>query len=144
MIYKTIFCNIKNNIAVAILNCPNAMNALHTQMWAKITHSVRESGKIARVIALTGAGSAFCLGQDLRVGANPADIDLKRTLKDKYMLMSEAITTCRIPRIASVNGPAAGAGANLAPAADVVIGAESTYLLQAFARLGLISDVGGT
>ena len=60
------------------------------------------------------------------------------------MPMSEAITTYRISTIASVNGPAAVAGANLAPAADVVIGAESTYLLQAFARLGLISDVGGT
>ena len=96
------------------------------------------------MIALTGAGPPFCSGQDLGAGANPADIDLKRTLKDKYMLMSEAITTCRILTIASVNGAAAGAGANLAPATDVVIGAESTYFLQVFNRLGLISDVGGT
>ena len=81
------------------------------------------------MIALTGVACAFCSGQDLGAGANPADIDLKRTLKDEYMPMSEAITTCRIPTIASVNGPAAGAGANLAPAADVMIGAESTYLL---------------
>ena len=96
------------------------------------------------MIALTGEGRAFCSGQDLGAGENPVDIDLERTSKDEYMPMSEAITTCRIPTIASVNGPAAGARDNLAPAADVVIGAESTYLLQAFARLGLISDVGGT
>ena len=96
------------------------------------------------MIALTGVGHAFCLGHDLGAGANPADIDLERTLKDEYRPMSEAITTCRIPTIASVNGPAAGAGTNLAPAADVVISAELTYLLQAFTRLGLISDVGGT
>ena len=90
MIYKTISCDIKNNIAVAILNCPNAMNALHTQMWAKITHSVRESGKIARVIVLTRVGRAFWLGQDLGEGVNPAGIDLERTLKDEYMPMSES------------------------------------------------------
>ena len=96
------------------------------------------------MIALTGAGSAFCLGQDLRVGANPADIDLERILKDEYMPMLQAMTTYLIPKIAAINGPAEGAGDNLALAADVVIGAESTYLLQAFTRLGLISDVGGT
>ena len=121
-------------------NRPDFMNALNTQIWAEITHAVRESGKIA----LTGVACEFCSGQDLGAGANPADIDLKRTLKDEYMPMSEAITTCRIPTIASVNGPAAGARDNLAPAADVVIGPESTYLLQALTRLGLISDVGGT
>ena len=129
MIYKTIFCNIKNDIAVVMHNCPDFMNALNTQMLAEIIHAVRKSGKIVRVIALTGVGRAFCLGQNLGAGANYADIDLERTLKNEYMPMSEAITTCRIPRIASVNGPAAGAGANLAPAADVVIGAESTYFL---------------
>jgi len=60
------------------------------------------------------------------------------------MPMSEAITTCRNPTIASVNGPAAGAGTNLAPAADVVIGAEPVYLMQAFTRIDLILDVSGT
>ena len=144
MIYKTIFCNIKNNTAVVMHNRPDFMNALNTQMLAEITHAVRESGKIARVIALTGAGHTFCQGQDLVAGENPADTDLERTLKDEYMPMSEAIATRRSLTIASMNGPAAVAGANLAPAADVVIGAESTYLLQAFTRLGLISDVGGT
>ena len=144
MIYKTIFCNIKNNTAVVMHNRPDFMNALNTQMLTEVTHAVRESGKIARVIALTGAGRAFCSGQDLGASANPADTDLERTLKNEYMPMSEAIATRRIPTIASINGPAAVAGANLAPAADVVSGAESTYLLQAFTRLGLISDVGGT
>ena len=63
-------------------NRPDFINALNTQMLAEITHAVRESGKIAHVIALIRAGRAFCSGQDLRAGANPADIDLERTLKD--------------------------------------------------------------
>jgi 2-(1,2-epoxy-1,2-dihydrophenyl)acetyl-CoA isomerase len=105
------------------------MNALNTQMRAKITYTVRESGKIARVVVLTGASRAFCSGQGLGGGANPANIDLERTLKDEYMPMFAAIITCPVPTIAAVNGPAAGAGANLALAADVVIGAESACFL---------------
>jgi len=144
MIYETIACAINDGVAVVTLNRPDVMNALNSQMRAELTHAVRESGKTARVVVLTGAGRAFCSGQDLGAGANPADIDLERTLKDEYMPMLEAITTCPVPTIAAVNGPAAGAGANLALATDVVIGAESAYFLQAFTRIGLIPDAGGT
>ena len=144
MIYETINCEINDNIAVVTLDRPTVMNALNAQMRAEITHAVCESGKLAGVVVLTGAGRAFCSGQDLGVGANPADIDLERTLKDEYVPMLEAITKCPVPTIAAVNGPAAGAGANLALAADVVIGAESAYFLQAFTRIGLIPDAGGT
>ena len=140
MIYEKITCKINDDIALVTLNRPEVMNALNTQMRAEITHAVRESGKIARVVVLTGAGRAFCSGQDLGGGANPANIDLERTLKDEYMPMLAAITTCPVPTIAAVNGPAAGAGANLALAADVVIGAESAYFLQAFTQIGLIPD----
>jgi 2-(1,2-epoxy-1,2-dihydrophenyl)acetyl-CoA isomerase len=125
MIYETITCKINDDIALVTLNRPEVMNALNTQMRAEITYAVRESGKIARVVVLAGAGRAFCSGQGLGGGANPANIDLERTLKDEYMPMFAAITTCPVPTIAAVNGPAAGAGANLALAADVVIGAES-------------------
>ena len=75
-------------------NSPDLMNSLYTQMLAEITHAVRESGKIARVIALTWARRAFCQVQDLGASANSADIYLKRALKDEYMPMSEVITTC--------------------------------------------------
>ena len=129
MIYETITCEINDDIAVVTLNRPDVMNALNKQMRAEITHAVRESGGIARVVVLTGAGRAFCSGQDLGAEANPVDIDLERTLKDEYMPMLAAISTCPVPTIAAVNGPAAGAGANLALAADVVIGAESAYFL---------------
>ena len=68
------------------------MNALNTQMRAEITHAVRESGETARVVVLTGAGRAFCLGQDLGAGADPTDIDLECFLKDEYMPMLDAIS----------------------------------------------------
>jgi 2-(1,2-epoxy-1,2-dihydrophenyl)acetyl-CoA isomerase len=76
--------------------------------------------------------------------ANTADIDLERTLRDEYLPMLTAIYECPIPTIAAVNGAAAGAGANLALAADVVIATESAVFLQAFTRIGLIPDAGGT
>ena len=98
----------------------------------------------ARVVVLTGAGRAFCSGQDLGDRANAANLDLERTLRDEYTPMLTAIIDCPVPTIAAVNGAAAGAGANLALAADVVIASEAAFFLQAFTRIGLIPDAGGT
>ncbi|MFK7868294.1 MAG: enoyl-CoA hydratase-related protein [Roseobacter sp.] len=144
MIYQTLDCTQDNGIAVIRLNRPEKMNALTTQMRAEITYAVTEAGKTARVVVLTGNGKAFCSGQDLgdRVGA--ATLDLERTLRDEYAPMLRAIVECPVPTIAAVNGAAAGAGANLALAADVVIASQSAYFMQAFSRIGLIPDAGGT
>ncbi|MGB0799679.1 MAG: enoyl-CoA hydratase-related protein [Planktomarina sp.] len=144
MKYETITFEITDNIAIVTLDRPDVMNALNTQMRAEITHAVKDGGKRARVVVITGGGRAFCSGQDLGGDANPADIDLERTLRDEYMPMLDAITKCPVPTICAVNGPAAGAGANLALAADVVIAADTAYFLQAFSRIGLIPDAGGT
>lgn len=144
MNYTTIQLSIRDDIAVLTLNRPDVMNALNTQMRAEITHAVTEAGKSARVLVITGKGRAFCAGQDLGDRANAADIDLERTLRDEYLPMLTAIFECPIPTIAAVNGAAAGAGANLALAADVVIATRSAVFLQAFTRIGLIPDAGGT
>ncbi|MEL7092753.1 MAG: enoyl-CoA hydratase-related protein [Pseudomonadota bacterium] len=144
MNYETITYDLTDGIATVTLNRPEKMNALSTQMRAEITHAVTEAGKDARVVVITGAGKAFCSGQDLGDRANAADIDLERTLRDEYEPMISAIVNCRVPTIAAVNGAAAGAGANLALAADVVIAAESAYFMQAFTRIGLMPDAGGT
>ncbi|MYM54067.1 2-(1,2-epoxy-1,2-dihydrophenyl)acetyl-CoA isomerase [Rhodobacteraceae bacterium GS-10] len=120
------------------------MNALNTRMRAEIADAAREAAKSARVLVITGAGRAFCSGQDLSDRANAANLDLERTLRDEYAPMLKAIYDCPIPTICAVNGPAAGAGANLALAADVVIASESAYFMQAFTRIGLIPDAGGT
>ena len=144
MDYKAITLEITNNIATVTLSRPEVMNALNTQMRAEITHAVRAAEAEARVIVLTGQGRAFCSGQDLGDGGNAANLDLERTLRDEYVPMLKAIVDCRVPTISAVNGPAAGAGANLALAADVVIASEDAYFVQAFTRIGLIPDAGGT
>ncbi|WP_457648863.1 enoyl-CoA hydratase-related protein [Profundibacter sp.] len=144
MNYTTIKLAIRDDVAILTLNRPDVMNALNTQMRAEIAHAVKEAGTSARVLVITGAGRAFCSGQDLGDRANAADIDLERTLRDEYLPMLKAIFDCPIPTIAAVNGAAAGAGANLALATDVVIASESAMFLQAFTRIGLIPDAGGT
>jgi len=144
MNYSTIELSFRGDIAVLTLNRPDVMNALNTQMRAEITHAVLEAGKSTRVLVITGKGRAFCSGQDLGDRANAADVDLERTLRDEYLPMLKAIFDCPIPTIAAVNGAAAGAGANLALAADVVIASEGAMFLQAFTRIGLIPDAGGT
>jgi 2-(1,2-epoxy-1,2-dihydrophenyl)acetyl-CoA isomerase len=144
MDYQAITLVIRNDVAVITLNRPSVMNALNTQMRAEITHAVKAAEQEARVVIMTGAGKSFCSGQDLGDGGSAASLDLERTLRDEYVPMLKAIFDCRIPTISAVNGPAAGAGANLALAADVVIATESAYFVQAFTRIGLIPDAGGT
>lgn len=144
MQYKAIKLDIAEGIATITLSRPEVMNALNPQMRAEITHAVKAAEAEARVIVMTGAGRAFCSGQDLGDGGNAANIDLERTLRDEYIPMLRTIMNCALPTIAAVNGPAAGAGANLALAADVVIASEAAYFIQAFTRIGLIPDAGGT
>jgi 2-(1,2-epoxy-1,2-dihydrophenyl)acetyl-CoA isomerase len=144
MVYKTITYAVDEDVCVITLNRPDKMNALTAHMRAEILDALHHGEKDgARVIVITGAGGAFCSGQDLG-DASVGGLDLERGLRDEYNPMLKAISECRMPVIAAVNGPAAGAGANLALAADVVIAAESAYFMQAFTRIGLIPDAGGT
>ncbi|SPH17705.1 1,2-epoxyphenylacetyl-CoA isomerase [Defluviimonas aquaemixtae] len=144
MAYETITLEEADGIAVVTLNRPDVMNALNTKMRAEITEAVTKVAQTARVIVLTGTGRAFCSGQDLSDRASGEEFDLERTLAEEYEPMLRAILAAKVPFIAAVNGAAAGAGANLALAADVVIAAESASFIQAFARIGLIPDAGGT
>ena len=144
MDYQTILLDIEDDVAVLTLNRPDVMNALNSQMRAEILHALRVAQENARVLVLTGAGRAFCSGQDLGDAGNASQLDLERTLRDEYEPMLRRINDSPIPTIAAVNGPAAGAGANLALAADVVIASENASFLQAFTRIGLIPDAGGT
>ncbi|MDO8882352.1 MAG: enoyl-CoA hydratase-related protein [Pseudotabrizicola sp.] len=144
MEYQTITVTEDRGIATLALNRPEVMNALSTQMRAELLDAFRYAGKSARVIVLTGQGRAFCSGQDLGDRAKIAEIDLERTLRDEYEPLLRAIMDCPVPTIAAVNGAAAGAGANLALACDVVIAAHSASFIQAFTRIGLMPDAGGT
>jgi 2-(1,2-epoxy-1,2-dihydrophenyl)acetyl-CoA isomerase len=144
MHYQTITVLETGGIARLTLNRPEVMNALSTLMRAEVLDAVQDVQRRARVIVLTGAGRAFCSGQDLGDGAKVAQIDLERTLRDEYEPLLRAIMDCPVPTIAAVNGAAAGAGANLALACDVVIAAQSASFIQAFTRIGLMPDAGGT
>ena len=143
MDYETITYALTDDVAMITLNRADKMNALTTQMRAELTHAVTEGGRAARVVVLTGAGRAFCSGQDLADRAGGV-ADLEKTLREEYAPLLRAIINCPVPTIAAVNGPAAGAGANIALAADVVFASESAYFMQAFTRIGLIPDAGGT
>ena len=144
MIYTAITVSEDEGIGLITLNRPTLMNALNAQMRAEITAAVRDLGRRMRVLVITGEGRAFCSGQDLGDGVAVNQLDMGRTLREDYEPMLRAIYECPVPVICAVNGPAAGAGANLALAGDVVIAAQSAYFLQAFARIGLIPDAGGT
>ena len=144
MDYQTITYALRDGMAVITMNRAEKYNALSTQMRAEIAHAFTEAGRDARVVVITGAGKAFCSGQDLGDSITSNSIDLERTLRDEYAPMLRAIINCPVPTIAAVNGPAAGAGANLALATDVVFATQSAYFLQAFTRIGLIPDAGGT
>ena len=144
MEYDTLRVTGEDGVGVIVLNRPEVMNAMNKQMRAELTHALKDLGMSMRVLVLTGAGRAFCSGQDLGDGGNAAQIDLERTLREEYEPMLRAIYDAPVPVIAAVNGSAAGAGANLALAADVVIAAQTASFIQAFARIGLMPDAGGT
>jgi 2-(1,2-epoxy-1,2-dihydrophenyl)acetyl-CoA isomerase len=132
-----------DGIARITLNRPEVMNALNRPLRAALTAALR-AGWEARVIVLTGAGRGFCSGQDLGDAQGLDAASFEATLNDEYVPMIRAITEAPVPVIAAVNGVAAGAGANLALACDLVIAAESASFIQAFSRIGLIPDAGGT
>lgn len=144
MMYDALEYELKDGVATLTLNRPKVKNALNGQMRAEITHAVKKAGTEARVVVLTGAGDAFCSGQDLGDGGSAAQLDLERTLRDEYVPMLRTIIECPVPTIAAVNGAAAGAGANLALVTDVVIASQKAVFVQAFTRIGLIPDAGGT
>ncbi|MCF3974583.1 enoyl-CoA hydratase-related protein [Paracoccus salsus] len=142
MNFETIKFGINGGIATLILNRPQVMNALNGRMRAEITRALTTLPPEVRCVVITGSGKAFCSGQDLTDAG--AALDLEATLRDEYEPMLHAVRDCPAPVIAAVNGVAAGAGANLALIADVVIAAESASFIQAFSRIGLVPDAGGT
>lgn len=131
---------VTDRVAVATINRPDVMNALHAGVRAGLLDAVARA-QAARVLVITGAGRAFCAGQDLGELDAP---DVERILREEYEPLLLAIGASEVPVIAAVNGVAAGAGANLALACDVVIASESASFIQSFTRIGLVPDAGGT
>lgn len=144
MAYETITVAEAEGVATITLNRPEVMNALSARLRGELLAAWREVEARSRCIVLTGAGRAFCSGQDLQDAMALGSFDLGRVLAEEYEPLLQAIYDCPVPTIAAVNGAAAGAGANLALACDVVIACEGASFIQAFTRIGLIPDAGGT
>ncbi len=144
MTHSTITVTDEGAVRIIALNRPEVMNAINAAMRLELTAALKAAGAEARCVVLTGVGRAFCSGQDLADAPTDGALDFEAALRDEYEPMLAAITDCPVPTIAAVNGAAAGAGANLALAADVVIACESASFIQAFTRIGLMPDAGGT
>jgi 2-(1,2-epoxy-1,2-dihydrophenyl)acetyl-CoA isomerase len=148
MSYETILFEVDSGVARLTLNRPDKLNSFNTQMHGEVRQAlsgVPQSG--ARVLVLTGAGRGFCAGQDLSdraVAPGSQGVDLGESLENRYNPLVLTLQNLAMPVIAAVNGVAAGAGANIALACDIVIAAKSASFVQAFSKLGLIPDSGGT
>ena len=146
MAYETIDFKLDGPIARITLNRPDRLNSFTAQMHAELREALEAVGD-ARVIVLTGAGRGFCAGQDLSDRAVAADehpVDLGMTVETSWNPLIRTLTGLPQPVIARVNGVAAGAGANIALACDIVVAAKSAKFIQSFSAIGLIPDSGGT
>ncbi|MBV8146593.1 MAG: 2-(1,2-epoxy-1,2-dihydrophenyl)acetyl-CoA isomerase [Gammaproteobacteria bacterium] len=149
MSYTNILFDVSDGIARLTLNRPERLNSFNTAMHAEVRAALAtlRTDAAARVLVLTGAGRGFCAGQDLNdraVAPGGAAPDLAESIERNYKPLILALRELPLPVIAAVNGVAAGAGANIALACDLVVAARSASFVQAFARLGLIPDSGGT
>ena len=145
MTYQTIDFKVEGGVARLTLNRPDRLNSFTVEMHEEVADALDNLGD-ARTLVLTGAGRGFCAGQDLndRAVAPGEAVDLGESVEKRYNPLIRRLTSLPMPVIARVNGVAAGAGANIALACDIVIAAKSAKFIQSFAAIGLIPDSGGT
>jgi len=144
---NSIELKIENNLAYITLNRPEVFNSFNREMALKLqdTFDACESNPEVRAMVLTGKGKAFCAGQDLKEVTTPElNPGFKKILEEHYNPIISRIRNIKKPIIAAVNGVAAGAGANIALACDVVVANDRVSFIQAFSLIGLIPDSGGT
>ena len=149
MSYESIQFKLENGIAVLTLNRPDRLNSFTQAMHREVRDALDQvqADQSVRVLVLTGAGRGFCAGQDLNdraVEPGGKGVDLGESVEKFYAPLVTTLRTLPMPVICAVNGVAAGAGANLALACDIVLAAKSASFIEAFCKLGLIPDTGGT
>lgn len=147
MTYESILFELSGGIARLTLNRPDKLNSFTAAMHGEVADALaRVEAEGARVLVITGAGRGFCAGQDLneRQVSNGVPPDLGETVDKYYAPLVRRLQALPMPVLVGVNGVAAGAGANLALAGDIVIAKESASFIQSFCKLGLIPDTGGT
>jgi len=149
MTYENILFSIDAGIARLTLNRPDRLNSFNDAMHAEVRDALErvKAQASTRVLLLTGAGRGFCAGQDLSdraVAPGSAAVDLGASIERNYKPLILGLRALPLPVVCAVNGVAAGAGANLALACDLVLAAKSASFIQAFCKIGLVPDSGGT
>lgn len=140
-----ILFEIKDNIGIITLNRPDKLNSFNREMALLLQQKLDEcQGKEVRCVYITGAGKGFCAGQDLAEVTQPGAPGFNVILSEHYNPIVTRIKRLEKPVVAAINGVAAGAGANIALCCDVVVATQSASFIQAFSKIGLIPDSGGT
>jgi 2-(1,2-epoxy-1,2-dihydrophenyl)acetyl-CoA isomerase len=142
----TVLFDIRHGVALITLNRPKVFNSVNQELAFRLIgllDQCRQDPSV-RAIRLTGVGKAFCAGQDLQEVVDPQGPSLTSILRDHYNPIVTAIRGIEKPVVCAVNGVAAGAGANIALACDITLAATSASFIQAFSKIGLIPDSGGT
>ena len=136
----------KNNVLVVTLNRPEKLNCFNREMALQLIAVLdkAENNNNVRAIIITGMGKAFCAGQDLSEAIDPNGPGIKKIVGEHYNPIILKIRSIEKPIIAVINGVAAGAGANIALACDIIYASKSASFIQAFSKIGLIPDSGGT
>jgi Enoyl-CoA hydratase/carnithine racemase len=143
---SSILLEIKDTIAFLTLNRPEKFNSFNREMALELQQQLSEANadRSIRCVYITGAGKAFCAGQDLSEVVDPAGPGMDKILIEHFNPIIKLIRSLAKPVVAAVNGVAAGAGANIALCCDVVVAAECSSFIQAFSKIGLIPDSSGT
>ena len=143
---SSILFEIKDRVAFITLNRPDKLNAFNREMALVLQNRLDECASLheVRAVYLTGAGKAFSAGQDLAEVVDPAGPGMEKILSEQYNPIITRIRNLPKPVVAAVNGVAAGAGANIALSCDIVVASKSASFIQAFSKIGLIPDSGGT
>ncbi len=143
---STILFEIKDNVGIIQFNRPTVYNSFNREMALECQARLDEceENDEVRAIYIIGSGKAFCAGQDLQEVTDPNGPELTSIVKEHYNPIIERIRNIEKPIVAAVNGVAAGAGANIALACDICVATEAASFIQAFSKIGLIPDSGGT
>jgi 2-(1,2-epoxy-1,2-dihydrophenyl)acetyl-CoA isomerase len=149
MSFEHILFTIEQGVASLTLNRPDQLNSFNAQMHKEVREALKQVRQNAEVrcLLITGAGRGFCAGQDLgdrNVAPGAAAPDLGESIEKNYNPLIRALRDLPMPVICAVNGVAAGAGANIALACDITLAAKSASFIQAFCKIGLVPDSGGT
>jgi 2-(1,2-epoxy-1,2-dihydrophenyl)acetyl-CoA isomerase len=147
--FETVRLDTADGVATLTLARPDRLNSFTVQMHGEVQQALARvrADRAVRCLVLTGAGRGFCAGQDLAdraVDPSAAGVDLGESIERYYKPLVQALRSLEMPTLAAVNGVAAGAGANLALACDLVFAARSASFVQSFSKIGLVPDCGGT